>query len=68
MTHCVVVRAHGKKLDRLRADASRVARERKTDWWVEATDKGTAFCFEDANAKTSFSALCERDNVQYTEG
>lgn len=67
MTHCVIVRAHGRELARLRGDASRVARERKTDWWVEATDKGTAFCFEDANAKTSFSAVCEKDSIQFTE-
>jgi hypothetical protein len=67
MIYCVVVRAHGSQLDRLRGDAARIARDQKTDWWVETNDKGTAFCFEDANAKIAFNAVCDRDNIQYTE-
>ena len=67
MTYCVIVRTHGRELDRLRGDASRIARDQKADWWVETRDEGAAFCFEDATAKNSFNAVCERDNIQYTE-
>jgi hypothetical protein len=67
MTHCVVVRAHGRELDRLRGVAYRIAREQQSDWWVETTEKGTAFCFEHANAKTSFSVVCARDNIQHMD-
>jgi hypothetical protein len=66
MSHCVVVRAYGGKLDRLRGAAYRIARDNNTDWWAEAAGSGTKFCFEDAKAKVSFSAICERENVQHT--
>jgi hypothetical protein len=67
MTHCVLIRAQGKQLDRLRGEANRVAREAKVDWWVEAREQGTAFCFETARAKTSFTDLCEEQDIPYAE-
>jgi hypothetical protein len=66
MSHGVVVRAYGAKLDQLRGDAYRVARDNKSDWWAEPGDKGTKVCFENAKAKESFTAVCEREKVQYT--
>jgi hypothetical protein len=62
-----VVRAHGRELDRLRGDASPLARDQKTDWWVETGDEGTAFFSEDANAKDSFNAVYGRNNIQCVE-
>jgi hypothetical protein len=67
MTYCVVIRAYGRELDRLRTYAAHIARDQKSDWWVETTEKGKAFCFEHPNAKASFSAVCERDGVEFTE-
>jgi hypothetical protein len=66
MSHCVVVRTYGGKLDQLRGEAYRIARDNNIDWWAEAADTGTKFCFENAKAKASFGAACERENVQYT--
>lgn len=67
MTYCIVVRAYGRELDRLRTYAARIARDQKSDWWVGTTEKGKAFCFEHPNAKASFSAACERDSIEFTE-
>jgi hypothetical protein len=66
MPHCVVVRAYGEKLDHLRGEANRIARNNKSDWWAETTEKGTSFCFADINAKSLFTAICERENIQLT--
>jgi hypothetical protein len=69
MHYCVVVQAQGKDLDHLRAEACRVARDAKTDWYAEPRNLGTAFCFEDANVRTRFCAICVRENVIHaTEG
>jgi hypothetical protein len=65
MSNCVVVKTYGKQLDRLRGEAYRVAREAKTDWYVEPRSTGTAFCFENADARTLFSAICAKENVAY---
>ncbi len=51
----------------MRTYAANIARDQKSDWWVETIEKGKAFCFEHPNAKTSFSAVCERDGVEFTE-
>jgi hypothetical protein len=67
MTYCIVVRASGRELDRLRTHAAHIARDQKSDWWVEATEKGKAFCFEHASAMASFSAACEKDSIQFSE-
>jgi hypothetical protein len=51
--------------DYLRGEAYRVSRDAKTDWYAEPRKLGTAFCFEDANARTRFCAICVRENVTY---
>ena len=56
MHYCVVVQANGKELDYLRGEAYRVSRDAKSDWYAEPRKLGTAFCFEDANART---VLCD---------
>ena len=53
MENCVIVNASGMQLDQLRGEASRISRGHKVDWWVERGDKGTRFCFEDAETKKS---------------
>jgi hypothetical protein len=65
MHYCVVVRAQGKELDYLRGEAYRVARDAKTDWYAEPRDSGTAFCFEEANVRSRFCAICVKENVTY---
>jgi hypothetical protein len=35
MENSVIVRVYGRQLDQLRAEASRIARESKIDWWIE---------------------------------
>jgi hypothetical protein len=66
MNYCVVVHARGKELDYLRGEAYRVARDASTDWYAEPRDLGTAFCFENANVRTWFCAICAKENVDYT--
>lgn len=63
-TNCVIVRAYGRQLDQLRAEASRIARGSKIDWWIEKADKGTRFCFEDAEAIKTFALICENFAVR----
>ena len=65
MNYCVVVQASGKELDYLRGEAYRVARDAKTDWYAEARDLGTAFCFENAAVRTRFCAICAKENLDY---
>ena len=65
---CLIVRAYGKRLDQLRGEASRIAKGSKVDWWIERADKGTRFCFEDAEAKKSFAAICESFAVPCLDG
>ena len=65
MNYCVVVQARS-KLDYLRGEAYRVARDASTDWYAEPRDLGTAFCFENANVRARFCAICARENVDYT--
>jgi hypothetical protein len=58
-THCLIVRAYGRQLNLLRAEASRIARGSKVDWWIERTDRGAHFCFGNAEAKKTFASICE---------
>jgi hypothetical protein len=58
MENSVIVRAYGRQLDQLRAEASRIARASNIDWWIERADKGMRFCFEDAEAKRAFATVC----------
>jgi hypothetical protein len=64
--HLVLVRAIGTELDSLRGAASRVAGETETEWCTEPRPSGTAFCFESANTRIQFCAICARHNVDYT--
>jgi len=63
---CLLVRASGKELDRLRGEAYRASRDTKIDWYAEPRDAGTAFCFESAEARTRFRAICTKENVDCT--
>jgi hypothetical protein len=58
MENCVIVRAYGRQLDQLRAEASRISRGSKLDWWIERGDAGTRFCFESDEAKKAFASIC----------
>jgi hypothetical protein len=66
-TNCLIVRAHGRQLDQLRGEASRISRGNKVDWWVERDDKGARFCFENAEARKAFVSICENFAIPYTE-
>jgi hypothetical protein len=65
---CIIVRAAGPQLDQLRAEASAIAKSSKVDWWVERTEKGTCFYFEDASSKKQFTAFCEKIDVPHLDG
>jgi hypothetical protein len=65
---CLIVRAAGRQLDELRSEASRIAKGKKVDWWVERTDKGACFCFESGEVKRRFMSFCENLGVQHHEG
>lgn len=64
---CLIVRAGGRQLDELRSEASRIAKVRKIDWWVDRSDKGTCVCFEDSEAKQEFASLCTNYGVQHVD-
>ncbi len=66
--NCLIVRAFGRALDQLRSEASRIAKGSKLDWWIERTDKGACFCFEDPAAKETFLSVCERFGVKHQDG
>jgi len=61
----VVVKTYGKALERLRGEAYCVARDAKTDWYVEPRDIGRAFCFENADPRDRFCTICEKESVAY---
>jgi hypothetical protein len=65
MNNSVIVRAYGRQLDELRGAASRIARERRVDWSVEAANKGTRFSFEDATSVAAFMSFCEDLGISY---
>jgi hypothetical protein len=65
--HCLIVSAAPREIDRLRAEASRIARQGEADWWVEKQDKGTHFCFGSREAKAAFAQLCESQSVHCSD-
>ena len=65
--HCLIISASPRGLDRLRAEASRIARQEKADWWVEKHDKGTHFCFESSEAKAVFTRLCRAQSIHCSD-
>jgi hypothetical protein len=65
--NCLIVRAAGRQLDELRSEASRIAKDKKIDWWVEREAKGTRFCFEDPDAKHAFVSFCTNLGVQHID-
>jgi hypothetical protein len=65
---CVTVRAAGRHSDVLRSEASHIAKSSNADWWVERSDKGTCFFFEDASSKKQFANFCEKIGVPHAEG
>jgi hypothetical protein len=67
MENCLVVRAYGRQLDQLRAEASRISRGHKVDWWIERGDNGAHFCFENAESKKAFASICENLAISYKE-
>jgi hypothetical protein len=66
--NCLIVRAFGRQLDLLRSEASRIAKGGKIDWWVDRTDTGVCFCFENLEAKAAFASICQNFGVQHLEG
>jgi hypothetical protein len=66
--NCLIVRAFGRQLDNLRSEASRLAKGSKMDWWVERTDKGACFCFEDLETKNAFVLICQNFGLQHLDG
>jgi hypothetical protein len=67
MENRLIVRAYGRQLDQLRAEASRISRGHKVDWWIERGDKGSHFCFENAESKKAFASICENLAISYRE-
>lgn len=65
--NCLIVRAAGRQLDLLRAEASRIAKGNKVDWWIDRGEVGTRFCFEDSQATKTFATACENLGVQYLD-
>jgi len=63
---CVVVRATGREVDRLRAEAYRVSRDAKVDWRAERRQLGTAFCFETTDALALFCGICAKEGFEHT--
>lgn len=35
----------------------------KIAWWIEQADRGTHFCFEDAEGKRSFASMCQNFGI-----
>jgi hypothetical protein len=65
--HCLIVQAAGRQLDLLRGEASRIAKGRKVDWWIDRADVGTLFCFEDTAAKEAFASSCDSFGIPRRE-
>jgi hypothetical protein len=59
MEHYIVVRGRPRVIDRLRAEASRVARAKEVDWWVEKEDVGSRFCFGSEEALSEFTSALD---------
>ncbi|MCK1455334.1 hypothetical protein IVB36_31850 [Bradyrhizobium sp. 35] len=67
MPDCVIVRAHGRQLDVLREEASRIARAAKIDWSIERADEGAHFCFENVEAKKAFVTICKHFDMPHRD-
>lgn len=65
--NCLIVRAAGRQLDLLRGEASRIAKGTKVDWWIDRTDIGVQFCFENSTATEAFGAACTNLGIEYRE-
>lgn len=66
--NCLIVLAAGKKLDLLRGEASRIAKETNADWWTDRAETGTRFCFVNAKAKEAFATTCDNFEIACREG
>jgi hypothetical protein len=66
-TNYVVVKAYGRQLDELRGEASRISRDRKVDWSIEAVEKGARFGFDDTESKASFISFCRNLGLSYAD-
>ena len=66
--NCLIVFAAGRRLDLLRGEASRIAKENKVGWHTDRADRGTRFCFEDAKAKDAFARTCDNFDISCRDG
>ncbi|MGY4237969.1 hypothetical protein ACVIIW_006916 [Bradyrhizobium sp. USDA 4449] len=66
--NCLIVFAAGRRLDLLRGEASRIAKENKGVWYTDRADMGTRFCFEDAKAKEAFALTCDNLGIGCRDG
>ena len=66
-TNCVIVKTAGRQLDELRSQASRIAKGKNIDWWVDRSDKGACFCFADPEAKQTFVSICTHLGVPHID-
>jgi hypothetical protein len=65
--NCIIVRADGLLLDQLRLEASWITGGKKIDWWLDRTEKGACFYFEDVDAKRSFVSICKHFGVSHRD-
>jgi hypothetical protein len=66
MKYEVLVRIVGRELDEVRIAASRIAGQYETEWCAESRTSGTAFCFDNANTRTIFSAYCAKHGIPFS--
>jgi len=64
----LIVFAAGRRLDLLRGEASRIAKENKVAWYTDRAEVGTRFCFEDAKAKEAFARTCDKFGISCRDG
>jgi hypothetical protein len=67
MKNSVVVKASGSQLDKLRGEASRIARDRNADWSCEAAEKGLKFWFENKESTAAFASFCEDSGLSFVD-
>ena len=65
--NCLIVLAAGRRLDLMRGEASRIAKESHADWWSDRGETGTRFCFVDAKAKEAFAETCDNLGIACRE-
>lgn len=66
--NCLIVLASGRKLDLMRSEASRIAKDNNADWWSDRAEVGTRFCFVSAEAKEAFALTCDSFDIACREG